>query len=218
MPVPPLDDTAAVWSLPAERREGRPLLVALHGYGGHEGDMVDLVPDLPAEYATVALRAPIARERGYTWFRVRGSSGDPSSADVAPAADAVLDWIDAHRGSAPFVGLLGHSQGGAVALQGLRRRPSGLAFVVTLAGFVATGRESGDEELETLRPPVFWGRGARDDVVFGADIDRMAAFLPARSTLTRREYPELDHGISKEELADTAAFLRAQLPPQPSGG
>jgi len=36
-----IDPDVVLWSAPERERAGRPLLVLLHGYGSHEGDLLD---------------------------------------------------------------------------------------------------------------------------------------------------------------------------------
>jgi phospholipase/carboxylesterase len=44
-----IDSSAVLWSAPERERAGRPLLVLLHGYGSHEGDLFGMAPGLPLE-------------------------------------------------------------------------------------------------------------------------------------------------------------------------
>ena len=41
-----IDDEAVLWSASPADRAGRPLLVLLHGYNSHEGDLFGLSPYL----------------------------------------------------------------------------------------------------------------------------------------------------------------------------
>lgn len=113
-------------------------------------------------------------------------------------------------------GLLGFSQGSVIALQALRLDPSRFAFVVNLAGFVADGDLPTDGELAELRPPVFWGRGARDEVIPAARVAHTIDWLPRHVELSGRVYPGLTHSVSEEELADVVAFLGKQLDALPA--
>jgi phospholipase/carboxylesterase len=125
------------------------------------------------------------------------------------AAVAVLEWLDTLEYTS--VGLLGFSQGGAMALQLLRHAPERFGYAVNLSGFALTGELPGDEALLANRPPVFWGRGTADTVIGDALITRTSEWLPSHSTLTERIYEDLAHSISQPELADVSAFIRAQL-------
>ena len=101
--------------------------------------------------------------------------------------------------------------GGAIALQALRLEPSRFAFAVNLSGYVAPGELPSDAALAELRPPVFWGRGARDEVIPAALVEHTVQWLPARVELSGRVYPGLTHSVSEEELRDVRAFLEKQV-------
>ncbi|MFV0373412.1 alpha/beta hydrolase [Microbacterium sp.] len=211
--IPALDPDAVIWSVPASERAGRPLLVLLHGYGSDERDLFGLAPHLPAAFVIASVRAPLSPPfpaPGWSWYPIEGLDGrDPGAITVA--AQRVLGWLDAEAGGAASVGLLGFSQGGAVALQALRLRPEGLAFAVNLAGYVAEGALPTDADLKRVRPPVFWGRGARDDVIPADRIEHTVLWLPDHVELSGRVYEGLTHSVSQDELDDVTTFLAKRL-------
>lgn len=206
----PLDDSAVLWS-DGERR-GRPLLVLLHGYGSDERDLFGLVPHLPPAFAMAAVRAPLSPpwpSPGYSWYPIEGLDG--RSADpTTHAAARLIAWIDAHT-DAETVGLLGFSQGAAVALQALRLQPERFGFVVNLSGYATPGHLDGDDVLAELRPPVFWGRGTADTVIPAPLVAHTTEWLPGHSDLSGRVYPGLGHSVSAEELRDIHQFLELRL-------
>lgn len=204
----PLDADAVLWSANEHDRADRPLLVLLHGYGSNEADLFDLAPYLPLEPVIASVRAPLPMGQGHAWFPLGAQPGVPDPQLVTDAARGVLAWLDALTVQPSSVGLLGFSQGGAMAMQLLRLAPSRFDYAVVLAGFQAGGQQAGDTELGASRPPVFWGRGTADTVISAAAIDRTQAWLPDHSTLTERIYEGLGHSVSQAELADTVAFLR----------
>jgi phospholipase/carboxylesterase len=203
-----LDASAVIWN--RDDHEGLPRLLLLHGYGSHEGDLAGLAPHLPAGWALPSLRAPLASGPGFAWFPI-GEPGDPDPAALDAAADAVLAWLDAQP-PAPVAGVLGFSQGGAMAIHLLRRAPERFAFAVALAGFVTRGAQPGDAALAAARPPVFFGRGDADRVITPAAFARTEAWLPDHADATIRVYPGLAHGISGGQLADVTAFVAARHP------
>ena len=198
--------SAVIWSAPERERADRPLLVLLHGYGSHEGDLFSLAPMLPLSPVIASLRAPHAQGPGYSWFPIEGSSRID---DANESVDAVLDWLASLRFTS--VGLIGFSQGGAVALQLLRRSPGTFSYAAVLSGFALDSSEPGDASLASSPAPVFWGRGTHDQVINPAYIEHTSKWLPAHSTLTERIYEGLPHSISAPELADLSAFVRDQL-------
>ena len=213
MPEVQLDDEAVLWSASAADREGRPLLLLLHGYNSNEGDLFGLAPYLPLEPAIASLRAPSFTGYGYAWFPLLADGTELSLEGADAATDAILDWLDRAAPDAGPVGLLGFSQGGAMALELLRRDPERFAFAVALAGFALPGERDGDERMSRLAPPVFWGRGTADGVIPAASVAHTQAWLPEHSTLDERIYEGIGHSVSDRELADVAAFIRARYAP-----
>jgi phospholipase/carboxylesterase len=204
-----LDPDAVLWSASAAEREGRPLLVTMHGRGSDERDLFALAPSLPADYVVASVRAPIAEGPGYSWWEPGGRHGDPDAEDVDVSAAAVLTWLDALPFAPDRVGTMGFSQGGAMATHLLRRDPARFSFAVNLAGLLISGAQSGDAVLAVSRPPVFWGRGT-DDALFTPEIvARTEQWLVAHTSAQTRVYPGLGHSISREEFDDVVEFLRA---------
>ncbi|MFF2270079.1 alpha/beta hydrolase [Cellulosimicrobium cellulans] len=190
---------------PASPTAAGAAVVLLHGFGSHEHDLAGLGPHLGAPW--VSLRAPLALPQGgFAWFPI-ATPGDPDPEPVARATEAVWAWVDAELGAERQVVPVGFSQGGLMATQLLRTRPERVAATVVLGGFVQAAEQPADAALAATRPPVFWGRGADDQVIAPHAIDRTAAWLPGRSTLVERVYPGLAHGIDARELADVRAFL-----------
>ena len=203
-----LDESAILWSAPERERAGRPLLVLLHGYASHEGDLFSMSPGLPLGPVVASVRAPLAESGGFAWWSLQGQEpGEPEPADVDAAANAVLSWLDTIQYTS--VSTVGFSQGGAVALQLLRLAPRRFAATVSLSGFIAPANHPGDPALELVKPKVFWGRGTVDSVIPAAAVDRTAEWLPRHADATIRIYEELGHSISREELTDFVGFLAA---------
>lgn len=209
-PGPPLDPAAVLWSSRPEEVADRPLLVLLHGVGSHEGDLFSFAPRLPLSPVIASLRAPGRYGSGWSWYEL-GTPGEPKSEGVDAAARAVLDWIDALPVRPSSVGLLGFSQGAAVSLQVLRHAPERISYVVQLSGYATSGTLPGDAELERRKPPVFWGRGTRDEVIPDVAVEHTQEWLPRHSTLDSRVYEDLGHGVSTGELGDVIRFIQLCL-------
>jgi phospholipase/carboxylesterase len=206
----PLDSEAVRWSVPPAERAGRPLLVLLHGYGSDENDLFGLVPYLPDAFVIASVRAPLAPPwpmMGNAWYAIDALA---RADGVTAAASAFIEWVDA-AADAPHVGLLGFSQGAAVSLQAMRLEPQLFAFAVNLSGYVSPGELPRDAELAERRPPVFWGRGTRDEVIPAALVEHSVEWLPAHVDLSGRVYPGLTHSVSEDELGDVRSFLTHRL-------
>ncbi len=209
-----IDPAAILWSTPERERAGRPLIVLLHGYGSHEGDLFSLSPALPLDAVIASLRAPIAMGQGNAWWAIT-DLGSPDPASVDAAANTVLAWLDTIAADFPpntaSVSLLGFSQGGAVALQLLRLAPERFASAVCLSGFVVPGEHVDDAELARVRPPVFWGRGTDDGVIPDRAVEHTEQWLPEHADAEIRIYEGLGHAVSTPELGDLAKFLATNL-------
>ena len=200
---PPLDPDSVLWSTPAPA-PGSDLLIMMHGWSYDERHLFALRPHLPERLTIASLRAPIPEAGGYAWFPSSGNPiGDPHPAVANAAAEAVLDWYD-QLPQYQTVGLLGFSQGGALVLQLMRHRPTEFAYGLQLGGFVVNDRQPRDPELAARRPPVLWGRGARDSVIPASAIDRTAQFSSTHLAVTERVYPDLGHDVAGREVTDLA--------------
>ena len=170
---------------------------------------------MPLGPVVASLRAPIVEQTGFAWFPPGSSSTEADQTAMADAsARAVLGWLDTVK--ATSIGLLGFSQGGAMALQLMRLAPERFACAVQLSGFVLPGDQAGDAELAENRPPVFWGRGTADAVISPELIERTERWLAAHATATSNIYEDVAHAISEQELSDVGAFLR-DTPPLTGG-
>jgi len=202
-----LDTSAILWSAPERDRADRPLLVLLHGYGSHEGDLFGMSPGLPLDPVVASLRAPIPENGGWAWWGSADSnSGNPPAEVIDRAADAVIEWLDSLEFTR--VSLLGFSQGAALALQLLRHAPNRFTAAVSIAGMVASAEHPGDAELAVIKPPVFWGRGTEDRAIPAEAVEHTAEWLPRHADATIRIYEDLGHSISTPELMDFVTFLR----------
>jgi phospholipase/carboxylesterase len=204
-----IDAELVQWTRQPSERAGTPLLVAMHGVGSNERDLLGLAPALPAAWTMASLRAPMPWGQGHSWYPL-GTPGSPALEPVDAAVADVLAWIDSVVADHPRIGLLGFSQGGSMALQLLRARPTGFAFAVSLSGFVVPGvTDARDEAVAAVRPRVFLGHGDLDPVIPAEATARTQAWAAATTDVTDREYAGLPHAVSAAELADVTAFIAA---------
>ena len=206
----------ANWS-DGDRLDGRPLLLLLHGYGGDEHGFDAISAALSDHFVTAALRGPrdasLPGVPSFCWFqvdeRVLPLPGQPEE-----SVAAVLDWLDditAARGTPSAIGLLGFSQGAALALQLLRTEPERWSAVVALAGRWLDLAAAGDERLTDVRPHVFWGRTEADPLLTPAYVAATRAALAPFAPDAEHVYPGNVHGVVPEEFRDVLAFLLVRL-------
>ncbi|HYI59656.1 MAG TPA: alpha/beta fold hydrolase, partial [Microlunatus sp.] len=197
------------WSAPAGERHGRPWLVLLHGHGMDESIGFDLRHRLPPSLVLASLRGPLRVRAGYGWFSL-----DPQSFDLAQvdaAVEDVLSWLGRQTGYRSL-GILGFSQGSAIAVECLRLRPELFACAVLLSGFLNPLPRPGDPGLASMRPPVFSGRGDADRLVPGVLTTLTDTWLRGHTRLEHKVYPGLGHNVAPQEIEDLTDFLRRHLP------
>ncbi|MBX3067861.1 MAG: alpha/beta fold hydrolase [Cryobacterium sp.] len=205
-----IDKDAVMWSAPERETANRPLLVLMHGYGSHEGDLFSLAQYLPLEPVIASLRAPIDMGSGWAWFPPSGhSDANVRLSEIDESTAALLEFFDSL--SATRIGLLGFSQGGAMSLELLRAAPERFSYAVQLSGFAVPHDKPGDDVLKTLKPPVFWGRGSNEDVIPDSLIDHTIEWLPEHSTLTERIYEGMAHSVIEEEIQEVSSFIKQHL-------
>ena len=210
--IPALDDSVVLWSAETAERTGRPLLLLLHGYGADERDLFGLVPYLPSEFVVAGVRAPLSPPfpaPGYSWYPIEGLDGRDAR-HVTDAASRLLGWVDAVAPEA-VVGLLGFSQGAAVALQAMRLRPARFAFAVNLSGYATPGELPGDSALARAATPRVLGQGHARRRHPALPRRALDAWLPEHVDLSGRVYQGLTHSVSEQELEDVGVFLKKQL-------
>ena len=181
-----------------------PIVLLLHGLGSHEGDLAGLVPFLPTCFTYASLRGIFSYVQGFAWFEMPVDPERPESLQASAAA--VEGWITAQ--SAPVVGAIGFSQGGALALQLLRRDPRALDFVVNLSGFPFPAPMAGDAALAELTPPTLWGHGGTDPHFDAEREAQIREFMAAHTQLEEERRPHLGHAVDEIELRAIAAFLQ----------
>ena len=183
------------------------MLVVLHGHGMDERVGFELRHQLPPALVVASLRGPMRARGGYGWFAMDHTF---ELAQVFNATRAVLGWLDEQSGHSS-VGILGFSQGSAIALECLRARPETFACAVILAGFVNPLPSPGDAALARRRPPVFSGRGAADGVIPQPLVAATDQWLSTHTTSTNKTYPRLGHNVDAQEIRDLAEFLSTYL-------
>jgi phospholipase/carboxylesterase len=191
-------DLSVAWSRPS--KPGDDLLILLHGFEGTERDLEDRFPNLPESVVTASLRAPVEQDAGHAWFL--------DDYGVKDAVDNILSWLDTQVGFAT-VGVLGLSQGGAMALELLRLAPDRFAYAVQLSG-ILLGLDAAPS-LAAIRPPVFSGHGELDEIVPRPDVAATNEWLADHTELTVMDYVGMGHWISADEASDVCAFITRVL-------
>jgi len=187
---------------------GQPVVLLLHGYAADEKDLPSLMsflPDLP----WASLRAPVVLgNQAFSWYST-ATPLTPTREEIEPATDAIWDWVEQSiPDDSPMI-VLGFSQGGLMATELLRTRPQRLAATVILAGFMFEGDQPADTELTSLKPKVFYGRGAQDERIPRDAVKALNVWLQSHARAQTKAYEGLGHSVDDRVMTDVAAFLAA---------
>lgn len=211
LPAHVIDPDTVLWNVPPAERDGKPLLVMMHGLGSHEGDLFGLNRFLPPRMVVASLRAPLDYGGGFAWFDANVRSGTDTSL-LDASVRGVLSWLDGLETSASGIGLMGFSQGGCMAVQLMRQTPERFDYILQLSGFVSPAQHPGDAALAARVPrmPVFWAHGDLDEVIPASAIDYTGRWLADHAAVEAHRYP-MAHTVSQDELADLVSFVAAQF-------
>ncbi len=191
------------------------LFLLLHGWKGDENSMWIFSRNLPERYTILAPRGLYPDPTGgFTWRKVvPGTWGFPSLADLRPAAEALIQFVDEWSASngldATQFTVAGFSQGAALTYTLALLYPERIRSFGALSGFLPDGSEAllAASPLEGRR--VFVAHGRADDMV---PVER------ARSAVTLLEasgvdvdYCESDsgHKVGKECIRGMSSFFGA---------
>jgi phospholipase/carboxylesterase len=192
-----------------------PTILALHGRGSNERDLIELAPQLPGGLIWISPRAPLMLgPDSYEWFRVR-VIGRPEPEQVMAALETIDHFIDEILSTYPIdpqeLFLLGFSQGSLLSMCYALSHPSRIAGVIAQSGYIPGGlgleiHESAVKDKPFILThgkhdtliPVEWARASRDRLQkLGVD-------------LTYDEF-QMGHNVSMESLSVITAWLKKQL-------
>jgi phospholipase/carboxylesterase len=194
-----------------------PALLALHGRGSSETDLVGLAPYLDERLLWISPRAPLPLDGGFEWYRLQavGVPDQPTFEAALETLDRFLDEIVAAYPIDPaHLYLFGFSQGGMLSYAHSltrERRAAGLvahSSYVPLPAVEATGRLNPARVrglpvliLHGTRDPLIpvrWAHEARDTLTaHGADVRYL-------------EFP-MAHHASDRSIAAMDEWLRQRL-------
>jgi phospholipase/carboxylesterase len=192
-----------------------PTILALHGRGSNEHDLIGLADYLPADFLWISPRGPFdLGPDSYEWFQIT-QIGKPDPARLANALQVIDGFINEIIENYPVdkskLYLLGFSQGTIVSLSYALTYPRRVAGVIAQSGYFP--HESGltIDEAGIKHKPILQTHGIQDPTL-PVDWARRS-----RDTLqkleTDLEYHEFNmaHNVSAESLAVIRVWLEKQI-------
>lgn len=200
-------------------REGSkfPTIIAMHGRGADENDLVPLVLSLERpDLLLISPRAPFTfPSGGYTWYDVV-QEGVPNPQVFGQSLTLFQKFIDEITAGYPVdsdrLVLLGFSQGSVMAYATALSHPTSFRAVAALSGYIPlrSGLKFDLDKLNTL--PFFISHGMYDEIIPTRFGRQAAEFLKeAKAQVTYREYA-MGHQVSNETMLDLSRWLKAILP------
>ena len=201
-----------------------PLVIMLHGFGAHMGDLAGLAPAIEDQgYVYACPNAPLPFDFGgghvgYGWMP-RQNAAPPEEVEAARASsealladffDEVFEQLNTTPGQ---VALLGFSQGGAMTYRCGLSRPDTFAGLVALSAAVFEPDLLRPKLPESRSQPIFIAHGTGDRQI-GVDTARATrAFLEAEGYQPEYQEYAMGHEIPFEVLRDLIPWLTGVLPP-----
>ena len=175
-------------------------VLALHGTGGDENDLLALAAHLAPGAAVLSPRGNVS-EQGMARFFRRLEPGVFDEADVRRRAADLARFVTAARqhypvAAAPLLAV-GYSNGANIAAALLLLHPEVLAGAVLLRPMVPLWSET----LPDLRQrPVWIGSGRHDPLVPPAGTSALVEILRRAGAEVTWHEQEADHGLQRDEL------------------
>jgi phospholipase/carboxylesterase len=191
-----------------------PTILALHGRGSNEQDLIGLASHLPEGLLWISPRAPLTLgPDSYEWYRVR-IIGRPDPAQVASALETIDHFIDEILSVYPIdpnkLFLLGFSQGSLLSMCYALEHPSRITGVIAQSGYIPGHINLEINETQVRNKPFILIHGTQDTMIpieWGrASRDRLQTL---GVNLTYHEF-QMGHTVSLDSLEMISEWLGNQ--------
>lgn len=192
-----------------------PTILALHGRGSNEQDLIGLAPHLPQRCLWISPRGPLVLgPNSYEWYRVR-VIGRPEPEQVLASLGTLDRFIEEILGIYPVdpekLFLLGFSQGSILSMCYALTHPVRIAGVIAQSGYIPTGIDLDIREAEVRDKPFLLTHGEQDTMIpiewARASRDRLQQL---GVDLVYHEFP-MGHGVSLESLEVISTWLEKYM-------
>jgi phospholipase/carboxylesterase len=198
-----------------------PTVIALHGRGSEEGDLLGLAPYLDDRLLWISPRAPLELGPGYEWYRLEGI-GQPVEPTFATAVKQTAQFIDEALAAYPVdrqrVFLFGFSQGGMMSYAHAISRPEISNGVMIHSSYLPLPsiQLAGPVKLDAVRGKPFLVLHGQHDPLIPVARGRQARdwLHEAGADVTYHEYP-MGHTVSEHSIAAMNDWLSARLGARP---
>jgi phospholipase/carboxylesterase len=192
-----------------------PTILALHGRGSNERDLIGLAQYLPQQFLWISPRGPFTLgPDSYEWFQIT-QIGKPDPIRLANALGTLDTFIDEVSANYPVdktkLYLLGFSQGSIMSMSYTLTKPKRVAGVIAQSGYIP--HESGlqIDEAGIKNKPFILTHGIQDPMLT-IDMARRSRDI-LQNLEADLEYHEFNmgHNVSEESLAVINTWLEKQI-------
>ena len=201
-----------------------PLVIMLHGFGAHMGDLAGLAPAIETKgYVYACPNAPLAFDFGgghvgYGWMPRRGMSSEEELSAARENSEQLLagffEEIAEQLNTTPGKALLlGFSQGGGMTYRCGLSRPDTFAGLAALSALLPNPEDLKPQLPAQRTQPIFVAHGTRDQQI-PVDTARAARrFLESAGYQPEYHEYNMGHEIPFELLQDLIPWMLRVLPP-----
>lgn len=198
---------------PSTTAEKYPTIIAIHGRGTDENDLVPLVRSIPLpNVLLITPRAPFPFPYGgFHWYDL-AQEGIPEPNTFRNSVETLQKFVEEVKRGYPIDAkrllLLGFSQGTVMAYTTALLNPTSFLGVAALSGYIPH-RSGLPLKLTNLNGfPVFISHGIEDPII-PARLGRESAELLRRAgaTVTYKEFP-MRHEVTEETMRDLNEWSR----------
>jgi phospholipase/carboxylesterase len=199
--------------------EKPPVLLALHGYGADDQDLLPIAEQLDPRFLIISLRAPIPLQgAGYAWYHLTQTESGLRPDDLSrhesedEVAVSIAPIIEKEAGDIERVILMGFSQGAAIGYS-LLTAYNLLNYGVRVLGSIHMSGYLPRDVLDPLSQkqfgglPIFISHGEFDDLIPPMALTEAEELLSKQGANVTAKMYECGHGVLPETVLDIQAWV-----------
>ena len=195
----------------ADTQTRYPAILALHGHGSNEADLIELAPLFQENLLWISGRGPYELGPGsYDWYRME-QMGRPNPVHLAAALEALDTFITELLAAYPIEPqkffLLGFSQGSMIAMSYALTRPGRASGIIAQSGYIP-GESGLKVDLEGIKGKPFIITHGLEDPVFPIETGRRTrdTLLGLKAEVEYHEF-HMGHSTSPQSLTAIRNWL-----------
>lgn len=194
-----------------------PTIIALHGRGSHEEDLLGLAEHLDPRLLWISPRAPLPQGGGYAWYHLH-ALGVPDQPSFTEALGTVARFVREATAAYPVdpqhLYLLGFSQGGMMAYSLTLTQPALVSGMIAHSSYLPLAALEAAATIDAAGArgkPILALHGTHDPIIPPAWAQAARDYVThLGAALTYQEFP-IPHTISAASLAAVDHWLHDQI-------